>query len=118
MSGVLMDNVKTKVWIMCEAFTLTGDAFGHQTVHESLTPYAVACADKNACLKALRKAVDESVSANYEGLDDDDVNERIASDIRDVLSNPERRGRGVWQYNYSTDDREVVWRIYPIEVRR
>ena len=116
MSGVLMDKVKTKVWIMCEAFTLTGDAFGHQTVHESLTPYAVACSSKKACINALCRSVEESVKANYEGLDDDDVDERIASDIKDVLSKPEKRGRGVWQYNYSTDDREIVWRIYPAEV--
>ena len=111
-----MDN-KKKVWIMCEAFTLTGDAFGHQTVHESLTPYAVACADKKACMKALRNAVKESVEANYEGMDDDDVDERIASDIKDVLSNPGKCGKSVWRYNYSADDREIVWRIYPTEVK-
>ena len=29
-----------KVWMLCEAFTLTGDAFGHQTVQKSLTPRA------------------------------------------------------------------------------
>ena len=108
---------KSRVWVLCEAFTLTGDAFGPQTVHESLTPYAVACADKKSCIKALRKAVEESVKANYEGLDDDDVDERIASDIKDVLSSPNNRGRGVWQYNYSTDDREIVWRMYSTEVK-
>lgn len=111
-------DAKTKVWMMCEAFTLTGDAFGHQTVHESLTPYAVACADKKSCMKALRKAVKESVEANYEGLDDDDVEERIASDVKDVLSNPGKCGRSVWRYNYSTDDREIVWRMYSTEVKK
>ena len=107
-----------RVWVLCEAFTLTGDAFGHQTVNESLTPYTVACADKKACLKALRKAVEESVRANYEGLDDDDVDERIASDIKNILSKPENRGHSIFRYNYSTDDREIVWRIYPVEVIR
>ena len=107
-----------KIWIMCEAFTLTGDAFGHQTVHESLTPYAVACVDKNACMKALRKAVKESVKANYEGLYEDDVGEWIASDIKDVLSHPDNSVKGVWRYNYSTDDREIVWRMYYAEVKK
>jgi hypothetical protein len=111
-------DIKTKVWIMCEAFTLTGDAFWYkQTVHESLTPYAVACADKKSCLKALRKSVEESVRENYEGLDDE-FEERTASDVNDVLSNPKKCGRGVWRYNYSKDDREIVWRIYPMEVIR
>lgn len=111
-------DVKTKVWIMCEASTLTGDAFGHQTVHESLTPYAVACADKKSCIKALCKAVETSVKDNYEGLNDDDVDKRIASDIEDILYKPDKIGRSVWRYNYSTSDREIVWKIYSTEVKK
>lgn len=31
-----MEDVPVKVWMLCEAFVLTGDAAGHRTVHESL----------------------------------------------------------------------------------
>lgn len=105
-----------KVWMLCEAFTLTGDAFGHQTVHESLTPWSLPCKDRHTAMRELRQCVRERVLENYEGRDDAD--EDIESDIREVLSNPTRLGRGKWQYNYSADDREVVWRIYPCEVMR
>lgn len=103
-----------RVWVVCEAFCLTCD---HTTIHDSMTPYAVVCADKKACVKALKKCVTDSVKANYFGLDDDDVEERIASDIKDVLSKPTKPGRGVWQYNYSADDREIYWRMYSTKIQ-
>lgn len=102
--------------MLCEAFTLTGDAFGHQTVHESLTPWSLPCKDRRTAMRELRQCVRERVLENYEGLSDAD--DDIRSDIDDVLSKPEKLGRGKWQYNYSADDREVVWRIYPCEVMR
>lgn len=105
-----------KVWVLCEAFTLTGDAFGHQTVHESLTPWSLPCKDRRTAMRELRQCVRERVLENYEGLGDAD--DDVRSDIDNVLSNPTRLGRGKWQYNYSADDREVVWRIYPCEVMR
>ena len=103
-----------RVWVLCEAFCLTCD---HTTIHDSMTPYAVVCADKRACVKALKKCVTDSVKANYFGLDDDDVEERIASDVKDILDRPKKLGRGIWQYNYSADDREIYWRMYPTEVK-
>lgn len=105
-----------KVWMLCEAFVLTGDAFGHQTVHESLTPWSLPCKDRRTAMRELRQCVRERVLENYEGLGDAD--DDIRSDIDGVLLNPTRLGRGKWQYNYSADDREVVWRIYPCEVMR
>ena len=65
-------------------------------------------------MRELRQCVRERVLENYEGKDDAD--EDIESDIREVLLSPTKLGRGKWQYNYSADDREVVWRIYPCEV--
>ena len=103
-----------KVWMLCEAFTLTGDAFGHQTVHESLTPWSLPCKDRCTVMRELKECVKERVGENYEGKDDAD--EDIESDIREVLDNPTRLGCGKWQYSYSTSDREVVWRVYPCEV--
>lgn len=105
-----------RVWMLCEAFTLTGDAFGHQTVHESLTPWSLPCKDRRTAMRELRQCVRERVFENYEGLSDAD--DDIRSDIDEVLLNPTKLGRGKWQYNYSADDREVVWRVYPCEVMR
>lgn len=105
-----------KVWMLCEAFVLTGDAFGRRTAHESLTPWSLPCSDRRTAMRELRNAAKERVIENYEGKDDAD--EDIESDVREVLSNPTKLGRGKWQYNYSADDREVVWRVYPCEVMR
>lgn len=102
--------------MLCEAFTLTGDAFGYQTVHESLTPWSLPCKDRRTAMRELRQCVRERVLESYEGLSDAD--DDIRSDIDEVLSNPTRLGRGKWQYNYSADDREVFWRVYPCEVMR
>lgn len=102
--------------MLCEAFVLTGDAFGLQTVHESLTPWSLPCKDRRTAMRELRQCVRERVLENYEGLSDAD--DDIRSDIDEVLSNPTRLGRGKWQYNYSADDREVFWRVYPCEVMR
>ena len=103
-----------RVWVLCEAFCLT---CYHMTIHDSMTPYAVVCADKKTCVKALKKRISGSVEDNYFGLDDDEVEERIASDIKDILSRPKKLGRGIWQYNYSADDLEIYWRMYPTDVK-
>ena len=106
-----------RVWMLCEAFTLTGDAFGHQTVHRSLTPWSLPCESGKVAMRELKECVKERVGENYEGRDDAD--EDIESDIREVLSNPTPGlGRGRYEYRYSKDDREVVWKIYPCEVMR
>ena len=103
-----------KVWMLCEAFTLTGDAFGHQTVHESLTPWSLPCKDRRTAMRELKECIKERVGENYEGCDNAD--EDIEADIRLVMNGRDKLGRGKYQYKYSADDREVVWRIYPCEV--
>ena len=105
-----------KVWMLCEAFTLTGDAFGHQTVRKSLTPWGIPCGSRKAAMRELEKRVKERVFENYEGLDDADGH--IESDVRDVMASGIRLKCGEWWYGYSADDREVVWLIYPCEVMR
>lgn len=105
-----------KVWVLCEAFTLTGDAFGHQTVHESLEPWSLPCESRQAAMRELRQCVRERVIENYEGLGDAD--DDIRSDIDEVMGHPQRLGRGRRKYNYSANDREIVWKIYPCEVMR
>lgn len=105
-----------KVWMLCEAFTLMGDAFGNRTVQMSLTPWSLPCESRKAAMRELERRVKERVVENYEGLDD--VDGRIESDIRGVMASGMRLRRGKWKYNYSADDREVVWRIYPCEVMR
>ena len=102
--------------MLCEAFTLTGDAFGNRTVQMSLTPCGLPCESRKAAMRELERRVKERVVENYEGLDD--VDEAVRSDIREVLGNPLRLGRGIWRYSYSASDREVVWRVYPCEVTR
>lgn len=110
-----MGGKKTRhVWVLCEAFTLTGDAFAHETIHKSLTPWAGVYPTREACLDALAERVTERVSENYEGLDEEDYD--IAADVADVIIG--RTGDGECsQYNYSTGDREIVWRVYPMNLR-
>ena len=103
-----------KVWMLCEAFTLTGDAFGHQTVHKSLTPWSLPCESRKAAMRELEKRVKEHVVENYEGHSGFD--ERIESDVRDVMASGMRLRRGEWRYGYSAGDREIVWLIYTCEV--
>lgn len=103
-----------RVWMLCEAFTLTGGAFGHQTVHKSLAPWALPYRDRRTVMRELRQCIRERVLENYEGCGDADY--YIRRDIDEVMSKPKRPGRGKWQYSYSTSDREVVWRVYPCEV--
>ena len=102
--------------MLCEAFTLTGDAFGNRTVQMSLTPWGLPCESRKAAMRELGKRVKERVVENYEGLDDADG--RIESDIRDVMAGRMRLRRSGWRYGYSADDREIVWLIYPCEVLR
>ena len=114
---------KASLWILCEAFTLTGDAFSHNTVHETLSPWAGVYPSFKDSLDALVERVRERANENYEGLDDAD--EKAEDDVARVLANGDRftvccsaEDRKVawrtyaYRYCYSTNDREVVWRIY------
>ena len=115
--------MRKSVWILCEAFTLTGDVFSHNTVHETLSPWACVYPSFKDSLDALVERVRERVEENYEGRDDAD--ERVKDDVALVLAHGTRsrvccsaEDRKVawrtyaYRYCYSTDDREVVWRIY------
>ena len=110
---------KTKrVWVLCEAFTLTGDAFSHETIHKSLAPWAGVYLTGAECTMALERHVRERVRENYEGMDD--MNACVESDVADILQgvvHPDRNNDDYCRYNYSTDDREVVWQVYPVEVK-
>ena len=106
-----------RVWMLCEAFTLTGDAFSHQTVHESLAPWAGVYPTCAECMIALQRQVRERVRENYEGLDDAEAD--IESDVAEILRgvvHPDRQNDEYCRYNYSADDREVVWQTYPCDV--
>lgn len=103
-----------KVWVLCEAFTLTGDAFGHRTVQMSLTPWSLPCESQKAAVRELEKRVKERVIENYEGLDNACAD--VDFDISVVLSSPVKLGRSRRQYSYSASDREVVWQVYPCQV--
>ena len=109
-----------KVWMLTEAFALTEDC---SRIHDSLQPWARAYKDRKACFRALKDAIAMAVEANYEGFaapGDDESFEKvegwIEDDIKHVHARRSHTGRGCWRYNYSTDDREVVWRVYPSEV--
>lgn len=109
--------MKRTMWVLCEAFTLTGDAFAHETIHRSLTPQAGIYPTREACMAALELHVRERVRENYEGLDDAEA--EIESDVAEVLQgvvHPDRNNDDYCRYNYSADDREVVWQTYPTEV--
>lgn len=103
--------MKTRVWMVCEAFALTED---HTAVHGSMAVWATPCADEKAAMRRLRKAVRERITENYEGLDD--ARERVRGDMADVMSGRKGDGYGGTAFVYSTDDREIVWRVYPCEV--
>lgn len=118
---------KTSMWILCEAFAMTGDASSHNTVHETLSPWAGVYPSFKASLDALVERVRERVAENYEGRDDAD--EKTEDDVARVLARGDRfavcrsaEDRKVawrtyaYRYCYSTDDREVVWRIYARKV--
>ena len=109
-----MGTKKTKrVWVLCEAFTLTGDAFGHETIHKSLTPWACVYPTRKACMDALAKCVVDRVSENYEGLDESDYD--LAAEVAEVMTGYTADGK-CRRYNYSASDREVVWRVYPVKI--
>lgn len=114
-----MGTSKTRrVWILCEAFTLTGGAFSHETVHKSLAPWAGVYQTSAECIMALQRHVRERVRENYEGLDD--AGREIEFDVAEVLQgvvHPDRNNDDYCQYSYSTADREVVWQVYPVEVK-
>jgi len=114
-----MGSKKTvKVWVLCEAFTLTGDAFNHETVHKSLAPWAGVYPTRVECQIALERHVRERVRENYEGLDDAEA--YVEPDVAEVLRGvvyPNRNNAEYYRYNYSADDREVVWQVYPTEVK-
>lgn len=113
-----MRSKKTKkvLWILCEAFTLTGDAFTHETIHESLTAWAGIYSTHAECMIALQRHVRERVRENYEGLDDAEAD--VESDVAEILqgvTHPDRHN-DYCRYNYSANDREIVWRVYPVKV--
>lgn len=97
------------MWVLCEAFTLTGGAFAHDTVHGFLAPWAGVYPSRAKALRALRRYVRERVRENYEGLDDAEAD--VESAVAEILQNG-KCGR----YGYSADDREVVWKVYPVKV--
>lgn len=106
-----------KVWVLCEAFVLTCD----ESLHDrSLTPWSVVCANREACKRELKRAVGERVKDNYFGIDKDDVDELIKSDVKEVLEHGEaiddEAGLGEMEYFYDGGDRIVKWRFYPCEV--
>ena len=103
-----------KVWMLCEAFTLTGDAFGHQTVQKSLAPWGIPCGSREVAMRELEECVKERVIENYEGKDDACADIKFIISV--ILSSPAKLGRNRWQYSYSADDREIVWQVYPCEV--
>lgn len=114
-----MCNKKTKktLWILCEAFTLTGDAFNHEMIHGSLALWANVYPTGAKCMIALQWRVRERVRENYEGLDDAEAD--IESDVAEILqevAHPDRNNDGHCRYNYSANDREVVWQTYPVKV--
>ena len=103
-----------KVWMLCEAFTLTGDAFGHQTVQKSLAPWGIPCGSREVAMRELEGCVKERVVENYEGKEYACAD--VDFDVSVVLSSPVKLGRSRRQYSYSADDREIVWQVYPCEV--
>ena len=103
--------MKARVWMLAEAFTLTED---HTTIHDSLAVWATPCADEKAAMRRLRKAVRERIAENYAGLDD--AKELVRGDMAEVMSRRQDDGSGRATFVYSTDDREIVWRVYPCEV--
>ena len=110
-----MSREKTKktLWVLCEAFTLTYGACNHETIRRSLAPWAGVYPTREACMDALAEHVSERVSENYWGLDEEDYD--IAADVAEIMTG--RTGDDECsRYNYSTDDREIVWRVYPTEV--
>jgi len=103
--------VKTRIWMVCEAFALTED---HATIHDSMAVWAAPCADDKTAMRRLRKAVRERIAENYEGLDN--AKELVRDDMAEVMSGRKDDGTGMATFVYSTDDREIVWRVYPCEV--
>ena len=112
------EKIQRTMWVLCEAFTLTGDAFNHETIHKSLAPWAGVYPTRAECLSALQRHVRERVRENYEGLDDAEA--YVEPDVAEVLQGvvyPDRNNDEHCRYNYSADDREVVWQVYPTEVK-
>lgn len=105
-----MEAVPVKVWMLAEAFTLTQD---HTTIHDSLTVWATPYTDRNACLRALKKAVKDRIAEYWEGADDEGWEK---DDVKETLSGYTKPNRESRRYVFSKDDREIVWRVYPCEV--
>lgn len=103
--------MKARVWTVCEAFALTED---RATIHGSMAVWATPCADEKTAMRRLRKAVRERIAENYEGLDD--AGERVRGDMAEVMSGRQDDGSGRATFVYATDDREIVWRVYPCGV--
>lgn len=102
---------KGRVWILCEAFALTGS---HTAVHESIDACAVACGSRKSCMAALETFVKSVVDGSHDGREH--AEEYVAQEVEEVLSKPARIGKRT-EYRYSADDREVIWKLFPAEVR-
>ena len=112
------EKTRRTMWILCEAFTLTGDALNHETIHRSLAPWAGVYPTCAECMMALERHVRERVRENYEGLDDAEAD--VESDVAEILQgvvHPYRNNDRYCRYNYSANDREVVWQVCPTEVK-
>lgn len=107
-----MDKVKTKVWIMCEAFCLTCD---HMPLHQYMRPSAIPFKDRSSCMRQLRKEILGRISEYYEG--SDNYADAVSDDFREVMATRSRLRPGMWMYYYSAQDREIVWIVYRTEVR-
>ena len=101
--------LRKKIWLLCEAFTLVGD---RTTVGDSLTPWAGVYPDRRTCLGALEQAVRTRVEENLEGSDPDP--DEIDILVDEVMSHAVDYGHQSRRYTYSCEDREVVWRVYPV----
>ena len=100
-----------KAWMLTEAFTLTED---HATVHESLSSWGLACASRRIAMRQLHDAVHERVVEDLEGSDAGE--EEIDNAVAEVMSEGVKLPKRGFRCNYSKDDREIVWRVYPCEV--
>ena len=100
-----------KVWMLAEAFRLTGDSDCPQ-------PWALPCADRKTALRELKQCVKERIAEVYEGSDGEyDLDEKADEVLRDWKPRNGKRGsRGSRVYEWDGSDRQIQWRIYPCEV--
>jgi hypothetical protein len=96
-----------RVWMLAEAFRLTGDSDCPQ-------PWALPCVDRKTALRELKQCVTERIAEVYEGSDDEyDLDEKAGEVLRDWRP---QGGRGSRVYEWDGADRQIQWRVYPCEV--